>query len=164
MPLKSIKEHWGPKFQTDRCKSKGTGCTFCASANSEHVILDCDVIKSAYGIPGKMSDCIIIENQKIFCVCVLEFKGRSYRVSDARLQLEEGIKLAKSILRRSNCRRYKIFPILVSKDFRDGRRAQALKSSPIVIDGKKLRIVLSTCNRRFSDFIPKEYLSERGTD
>jgi len=121
------------------------------------------MIKSACGISGKMSDCIIIEKQKIFCACVLEFKGRSYRVSDVRSQLEEGIKLAKSILRQSDCGYYKIFPILVSRDFRDGRRAQALKSNPIVIDGKKMRIILSTCNKRFSDFIPEEHRSLRGT-
>jgi len=146
-------EKWGYKFKIDLCKSKGTGCSFCASLNYKHVILDCDAIKSAYNIPGKMSDCIIIEIRNNTYVAVVELKGASYSISEVCSQLEEGAALAKRILAQSKCARYRIFPVFVSRDFRDSGKARALKEQRIVIDGKRQEILFATCGKRFSDVV-----------
>lgn len=157
MLLTRIRENWDQKFGLVQCKSKGTDCTFCTSLNSDHVILDCDLIKSAYNIPGKMSDCIIIENYKIPYVAVVELKGVSYSVPDVCSQLEKGAMLATRILKQSGCNRYKIFPVFVSKHFTDSTKARILKRQRITIGGEKKGILLATCGKRFSDVVLKNH-------
>lgn len=157
MPLARIRENLNQEFQIDKCKSKGTDCTFCASLNSDHVILDCDLIKAAYNLPGKMSDCIVIEIHKIPHVAIVELKGVSYSISEVCSQLEAGAMLATRILKQSGYRRYKIFPVFVSKKFADSTKARMLKKQRITIGSEKMEILLSRCDKRFSDIVPENH-------
>lgn len=157
MSITRIKENWNQKFRLAHCKSKGTACTFCASLNSDHVILDCDLIKSAYNIPDKMSDCIIVENRTIPYIAIVELKGVSYSIPDVCLQLKGGALLATRILKQAGCNHYKIYPVFVSKNFTDSAKVRALKKQRITIGGKKMEILLSTCHKKFSDIIPKNH-------
>jgi len=154
MSLKYIKNRWGAEFQVPVCKSRGTGCRFCASPNHKHVIFDCDKIRLVCKIAGKMCDCIIIEHRGMLYVGVVELKGTSYSVPDVRSQLEAGIRLAKRMLRDSNCQRYVLLPIFVAPTFQDSNKVRRLKQCSLVIDGEQLTIRLAKCRKNFSDIVP----------
>ncbi|MDD9809466.1 MAG: hypothetical protein OXU37_02420 [Thaumarchaeota archaeon] len=86
-------------------------------------------------------------------MAIVELKGASYSISGVCSQFEGGLLLATNILKQSGCDRYKIFPVFVSKNFRDGGKARALKQKGVVFNGKKHEILFAKCGKRFSDIV-----------
>lgn len=153
--MRAIRDAWG-EYGVHRCKSKNrqARCVFCASSDSDSLILDCDKIKARLGLPGMMCDCIAVEPHGMLHVAVVEIKGGSYSSEHARLQLVAGANLAMDILEGAKIRkRVRIHLIIVAPRHHYSRRT-SLSYGSVRVRGERLSIRTVRCGTRFSQVIP----------
>lgn len=134
-------------FQDHGCKIDIRGldlsrqATFHGSKHQKH-----------HGTTGKLCDRLIFLGETQILVCSIELKGgKNVNVSDAIMQIQGGLDLAKTMSSKRSG--WNWYPLLAYSGSMSGKGKQLLRARPVSFDGKKKLIDRVDCGFSLAKYL-----------